>query len=348
MGNAIGNGVAAGIGAGIGAGVGNRLGNRNNIGDRTNIGDRNNIGNQFGDTNINTGDIRLGNNNVINNRQNWSNLDSNRLNNINQNWGNQVGNLQNWQNANGARLDNWQNWGNDVRNNWDHYHDYGNWYGNNWWHDHAHDWCGWHYGQSFVNHPWGYWWTAPTYAAVSNWFSWPTPAPAEVWSQPVYYDYGQGGNVTYADNSVYVNNQPIATAEEFAQSASQLATVAPPPSEAEAEKAEWLALGTFVVSSGKKDLNPTRTVQLAVNKQGVVSGTLYNSETDQAQTVQGQVDKQTQRVAFRVGSSNDIVVETGIYNLTKDEAPALIHFGKDRVENYLLVRLKQPDEQSGG
>jgi len=39
------------------------------------------------------------------------------------------------------------------------------------------------------------------------------------------------------------------------------------------------------------------------------------------------------------------VIETGVYNLTKDEAPALIHFGKDRTEQWLLVRLNKDADQ---
>jgi hypothetical protein len=44
------------------------------------------------------------------------------------------------------------------------------------------------------------------------------------------------------------------------------------------------------------------------------------------------------------------VVETGLYNLTKDESPCLIHFGKDKSEQWLLVRMKKPDSagSSGG
>ena len=38
--------------------------------------------------------------------------------------------------------------------------------------------------------------------------------------------------------------------------------------------------------------------------------------------------------------------ETGLYNLTQDEAPALIHIGKDKTQQWMLVRLKQP-EQAG-
>ena len=33
------------------------------------------------------------------------------------------------------------------------------------------------------------------------------------------------------------------------------------------------------------------------------------------------------------------------HNLTKDEAPALVHFGKDKTENWLLVRLNNDQQQ---
>ncbi len=178
-----------------------------------------------------------------------------------------------------------------------------------------------------------------------RWFTW--SAPATVWAQPVYYDYGQGGNVVYQNNTVYINGQQVATADEFAQSAAELATVDPPKDEREAEQVEWLPLGTFAVSSSEKDVEPTRVIQLAVSKEGIISGTLYNTQTDQADTIQGQVDKEPQRVAFRIGQSDSIVVETGLYNLTQEEAPALVHFGTDRVENWLLVRLEQEGDDAG-
>ncbi len=152
--------------------------------------------------------------------------------------------------------------------------------------------------------------------------------------------------MVYEDNRVFINNEEIATAEEFAQSAAVLATVPPPATEEQAEQAEWLPLGTFAVSADEQDIEPSRMIQLAVDQSGIISGTLFNIDTDQTQSVQGQVDKETQRVAFRIGESEDIVVETGLYNLTQEEAPVLVHFGTDRAENYLLVRLEQPDEQS--
>lgn len=177
-----------------------------------------------------------------------------------------------------------------------------------------------------------------------NWFTW-SPPPT-VWAQPIYYDYGQGGNVVYENNVVYVNGQQVASADEFAQSAAALATVPPPASEEEAEQVEWMALGTFAVASDQKDVDPTRVVQLAVSREGYISGTLYNTQTDQAQSVQGQVDRDTQRVAIRVGEDEDIVAETGLYNLTQEEAPLLVHFGSDKVETWLLVRLDEPEDDA--
>jgi hypothetical protein len=48
-----------------------------------------------------------------------------------------------------------------------------------------------------------------------------------------------------------------------------------------------------------------------------------------------------------VGKNKSTVCETGVYNLTQDEAPALLHVGKDKTQQWLLVRLKQPEQASG-
>jgi hypothetical protein len=64
-----------------------------------------------------------------------------------------------------------------------------------------------------------------------------------------------------------------------------------------------------------------------------------------SQTIQGRVDKDTQRVSMRIGDKENIVVETGLYNLTQNEAPMLVHFGPDKVEDWLLVRLENSETQ---
>lgn len=111
------------------------------------------------------------------------------------------------------------------------------------------------------------------------------------------------------------------------------------------EEVEWMALGTFTIATDEKDLDPTRVIQLAVNREGIISGTMFNSATDKAHAVQGRVDKDTQRVAFRIGESTDTILETGLYNLTQQQAPVLVHFGTERVEKYLFVRLEAPEDE---
>jgi hypothetical protein len=160
----------------------------------------------------------------------------------------------------------------------------------------------------------------------------------------VFYDYSSGGNVVYQDDNVYIGGQQVATADEFAQSAAALATVEPPATEEDAQAAEWMPLGTFAVSTSEKETDPTRVMQLAVDRQGIISGTMLNTITNESQPIQGAVDKDTQRVAFRIGDNQDVVAETGLYNLTQSDVPLLVHYGTDRTENYLLVRLDAPPE----
>jgi len=286
-------------------------------------------------------------NNVINNRPNWVNIDNSTNVNINNRWSNAI--INNSRPGRPSQLpatrrDYWNNWGGGVRHHWD-YHRYHGCFNGNWWHHHPYPLPAWRC--PYYRHHYSYWWRRPTWAAFGTWFAW-SAAYSNTWSEPVYYDYGSGGNVVYQGDTVYVNEQPVASPEDFAMSAASLATVPPPEDPAQAEQDDWMPLGTFAMSTGENDINPTRVVQLVVNKQGIISGTLYNTQTDEAQAIQGQVDKQTQRVAFRIGDNQDMVAETGLYNLTQDEAPVLVHFGADRTETYLLVRLEEPtDSQSG-
>ncbi len=158
---------------------------------------------------------------------------------------------------------------------------------------------------------------------------------------PVYYDYGN--NITYQDNSVYVDGQDVGSGEQYYDQAAGLASTG---AAAEASPdADWLPLGVFALTESDKTTSDV-SIQLAVNKQGVIRGNSTDTVTNKNQVVQGSVDKQTQRVAFTVGDNTTNVVETGLYNLTKDEAPCLIHFGKDKTEQWLLVRLHKPDAAS--
>jgi hypothetical protein len=274
---------------------------------------------------------------VINRRPQWANLNVTQINNINNRWRGGLDHMYNWRDRYPNRWNYWRGWGNRVRAGWP-YRGYRGWFTTSWWNIHYHPLAGWHYHFSRYHYPPSYWWGVPTWAAVSSWFTW--TRPGVVWAQPIYYDYGPGGNVVYQNNSVYVGGQQVASAADFAMSAADLATVAPPPTPEAAEDVQWMALGTFAISSNEKETDPSRVVQLAVDKDGIISGTLFNTQTNDSETIQGRVDKETQRVAMRIGDKENIVAETGLYNLTQDEAPMLVHFGPDKTEDWLLVRLE--------
>ena len=60
------------------------------------------------------------------------------------------------------------------------------------------------------------------------------------------------------------------------------------------------------------------------------------------------VDKETQRAAWHPvdGTNPDLVMETGIYNLAEDETTALVHFGSEKTQEWLMVRLEDTDADS--
>jgi len=205
---------------------------------------------------------------------------------------------------------------------------FGHWdiYGARWYSSHPGAWCpaGWPPGAA---------WTMATWASLGAWLDYYPSAPVE-------YDYG--GNVTYQDNSVYVNGQEVGSGEQYYQQAESLA--ANGTQAVASADGDWLPLGVFALTKTGQT-NSDLVIQLAVNKQGVLRGNYTDTATQQTQAIRGSVDKQTQRVAFTVGNNTADVVETGLYNLTKDEAPCLIHFGKARTEQWLLIRLKRPENQ---
>ena len=86
-------------------------------------------------------------------------------------------------------------------------------------------------------------------------------------------------------------------------------------------------------------------LQLTVSKEGIIAGTFYNETTDVSHPIEGMVDKETQRAAWRPAddSNEELVMETGIYNLAEDETTALVHFGSEKTQEWLLVRLEDPD-----
>ncbi len=162
------------------------------------------------------------------------------------------------------------------------------------------------------------------------------------WNQPVIYDYGT--NVVYRDNYVYVDDQQVATTVEYYEQAEAIADSI--PEDVNEEQIEWMPLGVYAIAE-EGGIDNGMLVQLAVSKEGIIAGTFYNDATDDGRPLEGMVDRETQRAAWRFadGKNSDIVMETSIYNLTQDETTALVHFGGDQTQNWLMVRLPEQNEE---
>ena len=161
------------------------------------------------------------------------------------------------------------------------------------------------------------------------------------WSTPIYYNYGS--NVYYDDGNVYYGDQVVATADQYAAQAEAIATSIPEHAPAEDD---WMPLGVFAMTQdgAPTGAEPTMYLQLAVSKSGILAGTLQNVATDTVQSVEGMVDKQTQRAAWTVAGQTRPLMETGIVNLTQETAPALIHFADGTTQQWLLVRMDKPKD----
>jgi hypothetical protein len=158
-------------------------------------------------------------------------------------------------------------------------------------------------------------------------------------AEPVYYDYGT--NVVYEGDSVYVDGTAIGTQDQYAQ---QAIVIADTGRQAEANKdAEWLPLGVFAMIQGDRT-DSNDLFQLAVNKAGTIRGNFYNVLTDTTLPVYGAVDKNTRRAAWTVGDKKEPIYEAGFANLTKAETTMLVHFGKDRSQQWSLIRIDLPAE----
>jgi hypothetical protein len=223
---------------------------------------------------------------------------------------------------------------NNVQNHFD------NNFNDRWWGG-----SGWYRGPAYYGgNPW-WWWGATTVATATAFLA--LDAIHDANYQPPVYDYGV--NVVYQGDEVYVDGKPTATAQEYSEQAIALANTPAeqPPSPAPPEPgqpAEWLPMGVWALAQEEKG-DAYMFFQISIDKNGVVTGAYQNVLSGEKAPISGQVDKKTQRVAWKIGSNNT-VIETGLQNLTQDVASCLLHFGPDTTQTWLLVRLKQPEMPS--
>lgn len=198
----------------------------------------------------------------------------------------------------------------------------------------------------------------------------------------MYYDYGD--NITYDDNgNVDYGYNAVCSASDYYEQAQTLAGTsnfdsqgnfgdsaaplsAPPdpsstPSAAAAAEeqktqssskgvvssGDWKPFGVYSLVQGGQS-NSTTIFQIASNKAGLIRGNYYNLLTNETQPIKGAVDKKIMRACWTVGNDKNVVYDTGVANLLKEQSPILIHFNKDKTEQWSLVRLKNPGLSESG
>jgi len=199
------------------------------------------------------------------------------------------------------------------------------------------------------HNPGDFWQNNPGWAAwgITRPFAWATWASVGSWcgysGEATSYSYGE--DVYYTDDQVYYGNQPVATVEEYAEQAAAIATTAPSAAPA---KGDWLPLGVFAITQDGQasGAEPSLYMQLAISKQGLITGTLKNTLTGKVQSLEGMADKKSQRVAWVVSGQERPIMETGLSNLTQDTGPALIHFADGQTQQWLMVRMPDPTSQT--
>jgi hypothetical protein len=176
-------------------------------------------------------------------------------------------------------------------------------------------------------------WAFATWPIMTGWLGIP--------DVPVAYDYG--GNIVYQDGSVYVDGSDVGTDEQYAQQAQSIAQQGAQATPSPTDK--WRSLGVFALVQGDEKSSNT-LFQLAVDQTGLIRGNYFDGLMDSSEQVVGSVDKKTQRAAWTIGDNKKTVFEAGVSNLTKDQTPILVHFADGTTQQWLLVRMQQPQKSS--
>ncbi|MEZ6047509.1 MAG: hypothetical protein R3C11_18405 [Planctomycetaceae bacterium] len=197
-------------------------------------------------------------------------------------------------------------------------------------HDYYDDWA-----YMYEQYPGYFWMQAAQWGMIGGWIL------NEAVSDPYAYNYGS--SVYTEGGSVYYEGEPVATTEEYAEQAQEIAAARP---ETAPENIEWMPLGMYVVKTSA-DTPSQMILQLSVSQEGYLIGTWFNQTTESAIPIEGSVNKSTQRAAWKLADGvSPMVMETGLYDLTQNETVVLVHFGTERTEEWLLVRLTNGESET--
>ncbi|MES2920376.1 MAG: hypothetical protein V4819_02450 [Verrucomicrobiota bacterium] len=155
------------------------------------------------------------------------------------------------------------------------------------------------------------------------------------------FKYVNDRNITFQNDVIYVNGQAVSSYEDFVTSARALANT---HAAGVADRPGWFPLGTFAVSSSMKQKTSNQAIQLAMDSVGNIAGAYVNWPKGDILPIRGRVDTNSQRVAFSIGGSDKIVVETGLANLTEVNTRVWVHLPNLHSQTWLITRIKPAGE----
>lgn len=193
------------------------------------------------------------------------------------------------------------------------------------------------------------WWQPAGWGTVSGWVGYDTGYPVyyydSEYDEPVELEPDVVNYINVYNNSPPQQQQqpvdPLQNMNVYIPVVGNTAT-APTAQPQQDVQGDWLPLGVFAVGRNTNDIEQANMfIQLAINKQGVISGTYYNTSTTVNREISGQLNKQTQEVSWKLSDNpNSAIVTTGLYNLSQPETKVTVTFPNGMSQVWLLVRLQ--------
>jgi hypothetical protein len=151
------------------------------------------------------------------------------------------------------------------------------------------------------------------------------------------FKYRNDQNIAFQNDVIYVNGQPVSSYEDFVAAARALANTHPAGTN---DRPGWFPLGTFAVSSSAPGKTSNQVIQLAMDGVGNISGVYVIWPQGNVLPISGCVDTTSQLVAFTIGGGDNMVMETGLANLTEEYTRVWVHLPSSHSQTWMITRLK--------
>jgi len=178
-----------------------------------------------------------------------------------------------------------------------------------------------------ATHPHADAWVAATATGLATWLAIPAVTTTGT----------TGGEETVAGGVVVAGEAPAESSNASSSSdADQLAAAGSDETEADAE---WMTIGIYSLLDGGQS-DATRMIRLEVSRDGVIRGSYSDLISGSAETVKGAVDRETQKVAWSVGTNSEVVFQTTLSELTKAKGKVTAHFPSGKKNTWRMVVAK--------